>query len=333
MKRFIAELKEKDHVQSPFLVVEKNVGKDRNGKSFMSLTLQDRTGSLNGRMFEKVDDVAGTFDSGDVVWVKGFVQLFQNRKQMVINEMRAAVEGEYAMPDLVADLAGDPRRHHADLLEVVSSVRDSFIRELLSRTLNDERHLERLLRTPAAKSIHHAYRGGLIEHVHSIVGMMLKIAEHYRFLNRDLLIFGAIYHDIGKIFELDISEGIHYTSSGRLVGHMVLACEMIDTHANAIADFPAELRDVLRHIVLAHHGKLEYGSPKLPMFPEALVVAMVDDLDSKMNTLFHFLKTEVQNVPASENWSHYHPGFERYFYLKYFRYGQTEGGGPDQGPS
>ncbi len=150
---------------------------------------------------------------------------------------------------------------------------------------------------------------------------MESIVKHYPFLSRDLLIFGAIYHDLGKIFELDLSEGIHYTRAGRLVGHMVLACEMIDKQAAKIPDFPDEMRDILKHIILSHHGKLEYGSPKLPMFPEAIVVAMIDDLDSKMNTLFHFLKTEVGNVPASENWSHYHPGFERYFYLDFFRRG------------
>jgi 3'-5' exoribonuclease len=148
---------------------------------------------------------------------------------------------------------------------------------------------------------------------------MESIAEHYKFLDRSLLIFGAIYHDLGKIFELDLSEGIHYTRQGRLVGHMALACEMIDQKASAIAGFPEELRDCLKHIVLSHHGKLEYGSPKLPMIAEAVVVAMIDDLDSKMNTLYHFLKTEVQNVPESEAWTHYHPGFERYFYLDFFR--------------
>jgi 3'-5' exoribonuclease len=321
MKRFVRELKEKDHLQSVFLVAEKNTGNDRNGKAFISVTLSDKSGQVNGRMFEKVDGVAETFDVGDVVWIKGFVQLFQNRKQVILHEIRKATDGEFSMPDLVADLGGDPRQHLEQLLAAVSSIQNEFIRGVLQGTLNDAKIQDVLLRAPAAKTIHHAYRGGLLEHMHSIVGVMEALAKHYTFLNRDLLVFGAIYHDIGKIFELDLSEGIHYTNSGRLVGHMVLACEMIDQQAARLPGFPDELRDILKHIVLSHHGKLEYGSPKLPMLPEAIVVAMIDDLDSRMNTLFHFLKTEVQNLPAGEKWSHYHAGFERYFYLDFFRKG------------
>lgn len=319
MKRFIRDIKEKDHIQTVFLVSEKNSGLDRNGKSFLSVTLADSTGHLNGRMFEKVDGIAGAFEVGDVVWVKGFVQLFQNRRQLIIHDMRKATEAEYNMTELVADLGGDPNVHMSDLLAVVNDVQDKFIRQLLHDSLTDPSLAKILLSAPAAKTIHHAYRGGLIEHIHSIVQVMLALSAHYKFLNRDLLVFGAIFHDLGKVYELDLSEGIRYTQRGRLVGHMVLACEVIQEKASAIADFPPDLLDVLKHIVLSHHGKLEYGSPKLPMIPEAIVVAMVDDMDSKMNTMFHFLKGEVESVLATEKWSHYHPGFERYFFLDYFR--------------
>ena len=319
MKRFVREIKEKDHLQTVFLVTEKNSGTDRNGKSFMSVLLADSTGHINGRMFEKVEEVSRSFEVGDVVWVKGFVQLFQNRKQLIIHDIRKAIESEYNMPELIADLGGDPAQHLTDLLAVVADLKDAHIRQLISDTLLDPKLKALLLRAPAAKTIHHAYRGGLIEHIHSIVQIMLSLGRHYPYLNRDLLVFGAIFHDLGKVFELDLSEGIHYTQKGRLVGHMVLACEVINEKAAMIADFPPDLLDVLKHIVLSHHGKMEYGSPKLPMLPEAIIVAMVDDMDSKMNTLFHFLKGEVENVPATEKWSHFHPGFERYFFLDYFR--------------
>ena len=319
MKRFIREIKEKDHVQTVFLVTEKNSGTDRNGKVFLSLTLADSTGTLNGRMFEKAEGAVDLFETGDVIWVKGFVQLFQNRKQLIVHEIRKAVESEYKMSELVADLGGDPAKHLSDLVAIVDGLKDKYIRQLLLDTLQDPKLTPLLLKTPAAKSIHHAYRGGLIEHVHSIVDVMVTLAKHYPFLNPDLLIFGAIYHDLGKVYELDLTEGIHYTQSGRLVGHMVLACELIVEKSAKIPGFPDDLKDVLKHIVLSHHGKLEYGSPKLPMIPEAIVVAMIDDLDSKMNTMFHFLKNEVESIPSTEKWSHYHPGFERYFYLDYFR--------------
>ena len=319
MKRFIRDIKEKDHVQSVFLVKEKKSGTDRNGKAFMSLEVSDSTGHLNARMFEKVDGVVGLFEIGDVVWIKGFVQLFQNRKQLIVHELRKATEAEYSLQDLVANLGGDPDQHLRELTTIVDGIQNPFIRSLLQSTFADDEIKALLQKAPAAKTIHHAYRGGLVEHIHSITQIMLSLAAHYPFLNRDLLIFGAIFHDLGKVFELDLSEGIHYTRRGRLVGHMAIACEIIKEKARAIADFPADLIDVLQHIVLSHHGKLEYGSPKLPMLPEALVVAMIDDLDSKMNTLFHFLKNEVESSSPTESWSHYSPGFERYFYLEFFR--------------
>lgn len=319
MKKFIRDLKEKEHFVSPFLVTEKNTGTDRNGKAFMSVTLADSTGHLNGRMFEKAAEASSGFEVGDVVQVKGFVQIFQNRRQLIVQEIRKAVDEEYQMTDLVADLGGDPRKHMDDLLTIVESLEDPNIKQVLKGTLTDSKFEALLLKAPAAKTIHHAYRGGLLEHVHSIVKVMESLAAHYTFLDRDLLIFGAIYHDIGKIFELDLSEGIHYSDRGRLVGHMAIACEMIDQQAAKIANFPENTKDVLKHIVLSHHGKLEYGSPKLPMIAEAIVVAMIDDLDSKMNTLYHFLKSEAQNATAESNWTHYHPGFERYFLLDFFR--------------
>lgn len=319
MKKFIKDLREKDHLQSVFLVTDKNSGTDRNGKVFLSLTVSDASGSINARMFEKAEGVVGTFEVGDAVWIKGFVQLFQNRKQLIVHDLRKATEPEINMTELVANLGGDPRANLDALRAIIDELDNGFVRELLTKTFEDDAVKVRLLQAPAAKTIHHAYRGGLLEHIHSIAQMMVAVSAHYPFLDRNLLVFGAIYHDLGKIFELDMSDGIHYTQSGRLVGHMVLACEMVDRVAAKIASFPEDLRDVLKHIVLSHHGKLEYGSPKLPMLPEAIVVAMIDDLDSKMNTLFHFLKNESQNVPPDEKWSHYHAGFERYFYLEFFR--------------
>jgi len=319
VKKFIRELKEKDHFQAVFLVTEKNSGADRNGKAFLSLTLADSSGHINGRMFEKAEEAAAGFEVGDAVKVKGFVQLFQNRKQVIVNDVRKATDAEYSMTELVAELGGDPRQHMEQLVQLVKDLDNEHVRDLLIKTLQDSQVSSLLLKAPAAKTIHHAYRGGLIEHIHSIAQMMVSVSQHYPFLDRNLLVFGAIYHDLGKIFELDLAEGIHYTQSGRLVGHMVLATDMIERLTQVMPGFPQDLRDVLKHIVLSHHGKLEYGSPKLPMMPEAIVVNMIDDLDSKMNTLFHFLKNEVQNVPPDEKWSHYHSGFERYFFLDFFR--------------
>lgn len=318
-KKFVNELKEKDHIQTCFHVLDKSLGMDRNGKSYMSLQLSDASGSINARVFERVDELSPLFQSGDFVHVKGFVQNFQGRLQVIGQDIQKAHPGDFQIKDLIRSAAGDIEDLRRRLNEKIASVSDQRIRGLLENTIADAKVSSSLLRAPAAKSIHHAYLGGLLEHIVSILEVMESLAKHYGFLNRDLLVFGAIYHDIGKIFELGFDNGIHYTDSGRLVGHMGLACEMIDQKAALDPEFPNELKDILKHIVLSHHGKLEYGSPKLPMLAEAVVVAMVDDLDSKMNTISQFLASESNQLPAGEKWTRYHSGFERYFYLGFFQ--------------
>ncbi len=306
-------------MQSAYLVRDKTHGADRNGKMIANLTLTDATGEVNARIFEKVEQMVAGFEAGDVVWIKGFVQLYQNRKQVIVNEIRRATEEEYRLQDLVADLGGDPREHLAAIEARVAELSSPWVRQLIELTLNDETVRAQILSAPAAKTIHHAYRGGLIEHIRSIVDVMCSLAELYPYLDRDYLIFGAIYHDIGKLKELELSDGIRYTDEGRLVGHMNTACQMIDSFASSIEGFPEDQKLILKHIVLSHHGRLEYGSPKLPVMIEAIVVAMIDDLDSKLNTLFHFMKNEMQNVPDDEKWTHYHSGFDRYLFLDVFR--------------
>jgi 3'-5' exoribonuclease len=239
--------------------------------------------------------------------------------QVIGQDIQKAQPGDFQIKDLIRSAAGDIGELRKKLDARIASVGDQHIRELLEKTIGDPEVSGALLKAPAAKSIHHAYLGGLLEHIVSILDVMESISKHYAFLNRDLLFFGAIYHDIGKIFELGFDNGIHYTDRGRLVGHMGIACEMIDEKSKTINSFPKELKDILKHIVLSHHGKLEYGSPKLPMLAEAVVVAMIDDLDSKLNTISQFLTSEASQLPSQEKWSRYHPGFERYFYLGYFK--------------
>ena len=318
-KRFIRDLREKEVVHSVFLAVDKTTGQDRNGKSFLSVNLGDATGHVNGRAFDKVDEHASHFEAGDAVVVKGFVQVFQGRKQIILHQISKADANIYSMKDLVPDLGGDPQKNLRELVIKAESIEDEFIRKLVLGTLTHPELRENLLKAPAAKTIHHAYMGGLLEHILSIVSLMEHISTQYTYLNRDLLVFGAIFHDIGKVWELSVADGIRYTDRGRLVGHMGLACEWIDKMAAGIPGFPIETLDALKHIVLSHHGKLEYGSPKLPMFPEALVVAMIDDLDSKLNTIFHFMKSEVESATRPETWTQYNSQFERYFYLKFFK--------------
>lgn len=318
-KQMISDLKEKDHFESYFLASERGLGVDRNGKAYLTVALSDASGRLNARAFERVDELAPLFEAGDFIWAKGYVQIFMGRKQAIIQDVRRAEAGEFQVNEVVRSAAGDLDELFKNLRRSMESLRNEHIRALSLAVLDDPDVKLRLMKAPAAKSIHHAYLGGLLEHVVSIVGIMDFLAGHYPRLHRDLLLFGAFFHDIGKLWELSLDRGIHYSDQGRLVGHMAIACELIDEKARAIAGFPKELKDVLKHIVLSHHGRHEYGSPQLPMLPEALLVAMVDDMDSKMNTLTRFMDQDMEQSDGASKWTNYNPHFERYFYLDFFR--------------
>lgn len=321
MKQFAEELKEKDVVQSVFVVREKTVQTGKNGRPYISMFLTDISGSIDARVWDNVEHISQLFETGDFVKVKGQVQVYQNRKQLIIHSIQRAGDEEFNIADLMKASARDPEQMYEELVGIVRQIKDDHIRELTLTILQEPDLRRRLLRCPAAKTIHHAYIGGLLEHVLSICAIMDFIAGHYPVLDKDLLIFGAIFHDLGKVWELDVGGGIHYTDEGRLIGHLVLSSELIEKTASKILGFPNETKNVLKHIVLSHHGKLEYGSPKRPKLIEAFVVSAIDDFDSKMNTLEFYLREEMK---SGEKWSRYSPAFDRYFYLNWLRDSEPE---------
>lgn len=316
---FVAELADKMTTQSVFLVREKNFGTGKNGKSFLSLQLSDRTGAIDARIWDNAEAMQLIVQSGDIVQVKGVVQTFQNRLQFVVHKLErlngAEVEGDL----LIAASRRSIETMSAELAELVAGLDPGPVRTLIKNVLADP-EVERLFRVrPAAKTIHHAYRGGLLEHVLSIAKLMNLVHAHYAadgvVMDRSLLVFGAIFHDIGKIWELEGDGPYSYSQKGRLLGHMALAIELIERASQDIDDFPELLKDKLKHIVLSHHGRLEYGSPKEPMFLEAFVVAMLDDFDSKVNSLAQFVDGERTSHPSAE-WSRIHPQLGRYLLLR-----------------
>ncbi len=316
-KVFVREIQEKQQVLSVFLARDKAVLVGKNGKTYISMSLSDSTGSVDARIWDNVEGTAELFQSGDLIRIKGTVQNFQGRKQVVIHRLEKADPAEFTMTDFVTTSSRPPEAMMAELLQIVATIEDPHIRQLTLETLNDPEIRPRLLPAAAAKSIHHAYTGGLLEHIVSICGIMNLLHAHYSAqrveMRRDLLLFGAIFHDIGKIWELDCEQGISYTDKGKLLGHMIMAVELVERKATRIFGFPEQLKDLLKHIILSHHGRVEYGSPKTPMFLEAFIVAAVDDLDSKINTIDMFIKTERS---AGDRWSRYHQLFDRYFFLK-----------------
>lgn len=315
-KQFVKELKDKDQIHSVFLASDKMVMNDKNGKPYMSLNLSDISGSINGRLWDKVEDVDGLFSSGDFVFVKGHVQLYQNRVQVVLHDIKPVAEQDFDLKDFLPTAVKPADEMLQELTELVRSLDNAHIRDLILSVFQDENILPLLKRSPAAKTIHHAYVGGLLEHILSICNIMQFLSSHYPFLNRDYLLFGAIFHDIGKVWELTLNPTISYSDEGRLLGHMQLACELIDEKSRKILGFPEKLRHELKHIVLSHHGRLEYGSPKRPKFLEAMIVAMVDELDSKVNSMVDFMNKEMS---AQENWTRFNPMFDRYLYLDILR--------------
>lgn len=308
----LVSLIEKDSLEGLLLVKEKVVSIGKNGKPFMFVLLGNKTGHIDSRVWDKVEQVSELFEVGDIVKVKGAIQVYQSRKQLVIHRIEKYSE-LINMDDFVVQGKISPEVSLARLKLHVSTMENIQLKQLVNDTINDDEILPLLTNAPAAKSIHHAWKGGLLEHMVSIIEIMDFFSKHYNFLNRDLLFFGAIFHDIGKIWELSFDEQTQYTFKGRLLGHMQLACELIDKKSQRILGFSDELRVLCKHIILSHHGKLEYGSPKRPKFMEAMLVAMVDDLDSKISTLNSFVELERN---SGSQWSKYNELFERYFLLE-----------------
>ncbi|MES2801577.1 MAG: HD domain-containing protein [Bdellovibrionota bacterium] len=312
----IKNLNDKDPVQDRiFLVKDKILGVGKTGKTFLTVLIGDQSGQLDGRIWDNIEEVSSKFEIGDLIKIKGVVQLYNQRKQLIVHRLEKVEDTMINKDDYkLKERHIDTYALYSELCQMVQEIEIQPLKQLMLDCLQDEEIKPRLLKAPAAKTIHHAHRGGLIEHIVSICKVMQFMASHYNYLNKDLLIFGAIFHDLGKIWELDQTEQqqIYYTNQGQMLGHMLLACELVEKKSQKILGFPEDLRTVLKHIILAHHGKLEYGSPKVPMFPEALVVAMIDDMDSKMDTMMSFINQERQ---SGESWSRYNENFERYFFL------------------
>ena len=257
------------------------------GSNYLSMTLTDRTGQLEGRMWEVKD--AGEFRSGDVVKIRGQVCRYQDKLQIKIDKLRradpVADAGEYDLGDFVPKTEYDVDELWARLTGFVASFTDPDLKALLALFLADHALAAALREAPAAKSLHHAWIGGLLEHIVLLVELCDRTAAHYPEVHRDLLLAGAMLHDIGKVHELRWGTGFSYTVEGQLLGHISIGAGMIDEKLAQLPGFPTRLRTLLLHLVLSHHGRLEYGSPKLPMTAEALLLHYLDDLEAKMQTL------------------------------------------------
>lgn len=283
-EHYIADLaKSENQVITDFFAVStRQVRSKKDGARYFALTLCDRTGLIEARMWET--DGAGDFVTGDVVKLRGQVCRYQEKLQINVERIRKAEPGEFELGDYVPQTERNVDELWAELNGYVASFADSHLQALLRAFLDDPEISAAFKEAPAAKSMHHAWIGGLLEHVVSLLGICDLAAKHYS-INRDLLLTGAILHDIGKLHELRWGTSFDYTVEGQLLGHITIGIAMIEKKIAAIPDFPPALRLLVEHLVLSHHGKYEFGSPKLPMIPEAVLLHYLDDMDAKMQTM------------------------------------------------
>jgi 3'-5' exoribonuclease len=305
---FINALQANQLVTTTLLVKFKELKSRKTGEPYLSLTLSDKSGDLDAKMWDNVEEVEPTFDRDDFVKVKGLVQVFRNKPQLTIHKLRRCQDEEVDFADYFPKTTKDVEVMFEELLNIVDRVENSYLRELLMSFLMDEGLVGRFKLAPAAKTLHHAWLGGLLEHTLSLCKLCRLVAQHYPDINQDLLITGAVLHDIGKTQELSYSRSFAYTTEGQLLGHMILELDLINEKIGQIEGFPRELKTLVQHLIISHHGEYEHGSPKLPMFPEALMLHSLDNLDSKLEAM----KTILQNERSvGGDWTGYNHMFGR----------------------
>jgi 3'-5' exoribonuclease len=282
---FVGTLPINEPVTVQFLVLSKEIRQKKTGEPYLSLVLADRTGDIEAKMWDNVTEVMDTFDRDDFVKVKGIVQVYQNRSQFTIHKLRRLQEHEVELADYFPSSERDPEEMFTELRNIVSGFTNSYLQALVNSVLDDGPIAALYKSAPAAKTIHHAYRGGLLEHVLSLCHLAKLTAAHYKTIDLDLLLTGAILHDIGKVEELSFARGFTYSSEGQLLGHIILGLRMMHAKFAAIPDFPAKLRTLVEHLIVSHHGELEFGSPKVPAFAEAVLLHHLDNMDSKMDAV------------------------------------------------
>ncbi len=305
---WVKDIQENDKVTGLYLAKVKRAAVTRKGDPFLTITLADRTGELEARVWDRVEDLTSLFKEGDILHITGHASTYRNRIQLTLKDLKVAEE------------AGDPslflESTPQDVNEMMRALREIFkgmhegpLKALVQGFMSDRRFLSLFKKAPAAKNFHHNYIGGLLEHTLSVCQMSRILSMHYGQLDGDLLVTGAFLHDLGKIRELKYDHRIDYSDEGRLLGHLVLGVAMVDEKILGLDAFPRDQGNLVKHLILSHHGQLEFGSPKRPKFLEAFALHLIDDMDAKMNGLGRFMAQD----PQDGVWTDFNRLFERYF--------------------
>ena len=288
--RYIETFHEGNHISDIYLCKTKQIQLTKTGKEYGNLILQDKTGTIEAKIWDLSSPGVGEFDAMDYVHIEADVTLFQNANQLNVRRIRTAREGEYVEADYLPVSKKEIGKMYEELLGFVRSVKNPWLNQLLSGYFVEDKEFAKAFQFhSAAKTVHHGFVGGLLEHTLSVVKLCDYYAGYYKTLNRDLLLTAAMFHDIGKMQELSRFPENDYTDDGQLLGHIMIGTEMISERISQIPDFPPRLASELKHCILAHHGELEYGSPKKPALLEALALNFADNTDAKMETMIEAL--------------------------------------------
>lgn len=305
--KFISELHEGGRIQDVYLCKYKQSAVTKNGRNYENVILQDRTGQLDAKIWEPNSDAIGEFEPLDYIYVAGTVSSFNGALQASLKQVRKAGEGEYIPADYLPVTKQNTKMMYQELMTFAGSVKNPWLSRLLrSFFIEDDAFAVSFTKHSAAKTVHHSFVGGLLEHTLAVTRISAYIADHYPAVNRDLLITSAILHDIGKTKELSLFPTNEYTDDGQMLGHITIGAEMIHDHASRIEGFPPLLETELKHCILAHHGEYEYGSPKKPALIEALALNLADNMDAKLETMAEAL----ENASAGDPWLGYNRFFE-----------------------
>ncbi|HXX18626.1 MAG TPA: OB-fold nucleic acid binding domain-containing protein [Candidatus Acidoferrum sp.] len=309
--QFIVDLADGQAVSSLFLVREKEIRTSaRTGKSWLELSLADRSGTIPAKMWDNFEAIAKTFERDDVVRVRGRVKLYNNQKELTLDQIIPAAERDYDLADFLPHTKYDVEKLYAALKAAVAGMKNPWLQRLLASVVEDPAIAPRMKRAPAAMMMHHAYVGGLLEHVVSLIGLASAVTAHYPELDPDLLLAGVVLHDIGKVEELRYARGIDYSDEGRLLGHIMIGVRIVQEKTKAIPGFPTPLAVLVEHMILSHHGSHEFGSPSLPQIPEAVMLHFIDDIDSKMAGMRTTLESASAELTEG-NWTERNPSLRR----------------------
>ena len=309
-KIFIDQLKAGDSVDDIFVLAEKTMSRKRNGDNYLNVTLADRTGQMKGVVWDHVEQIAGKVQSGDFVRLAGGVAEYRGKLQLVVRELEHCDAAAVEAADFLPATQRDVEQMFVRLTELTAAMTDTDLRGLFALLWADDELVAQFKKAPAAKMMHHAYIGGLLEHTLSMTLLADMLAGHYNGVNRDLLVAGTILHDMGKIREFEYATRIDYTDEGRLVSHIVIAVEMLQQKLGRLENFPPEKAALLKHMIISHHGAREFGSPEPPKTIEAVLLHYIDEIDAKVNGIRQFMAAE----DPAETWTSYHRLLERHFY-------------------